>query len=144
MCVMGLISARALKQRHALWLSLLFNYVYMGRWRWQFSFLKSCKATYPISCLSSYAACMCMCVFVPVSRELWITELSHPCCERISRPHCHRDMQPSLFYWLFGCWSDARQVMLLCRYSNLPAPMTSSPAHPFTAFVHLSVWSVMQ
>lgn len=53
---MGLFSARALRHRYALWLSLLFNYVYMEQWRRQFSFLKSCKATYSIKCLFSYTA----------------------------------------------------------------------------------------
>lgn len=74
-----------------------------------------------------------MCVCVPVSRELWITELSHQCRVRISRPHCHCDCAKS-FYWLPGGLSDARQVILLFRYSNLPAPITPSPLHPCTVF----------
>lgn len=99
-CVMGLISARALIHRHTLWLSLLFNYVYMGQWRRQLSFLKSCKATSSISCLSSYTVYECVCV----SRELRITELSHPYWGRISRPHCHCDSQPSLFIGCLEVW----------------------------------------
>lgn len=127
------------KHRHTLWLSLLFNYVYMGQWRRQFSFLKSCESTYPVSCLSSYTACMCACFKgtadhwtlppmlwkgFPLPLSLWLAAKA--------------------FYWLPGALSDARQVILLCRYSNLPAPMTPSPAHPFIVFVHVSVGSVMQ
>lgn len=135
---MGLISARALKHRHTLWLSLLFNYVYMGQWRRPFSFLKSCKATYSISCLSSYSVCMC----VPFSRELWIIELSHPYCERISRPHRHCDLQPSLSV---GClkvwvmqdrWSCSAGIQT-CLHPWLPRP----PIHLLGLFMCLwGVW----
>lgn len=102
-CVTGLIPARALKHRHALWLSLLFNYVYMGQWRRQFSFLKSCKATYSISCLFSYTACMC--VYFKGTVDHWTFT-------RILR----KDFPPppslwfaaKSFYWLPRALSDAR------------------------------------
>lgn len=139
-CVTGLISARALKHRHVLWLSLLFNYVYMGQWRRQFSFLKSCKATYSISCLSSYTECMCVCARLCQGNCGSLNFPTHT-EKGFSRPHCHR-AKP--FYWLPGGLSDARQVMLLCRYSNLPAPITPSPLHPFIVFVHVPVGRVMQ
>ncbi len=143
LCVTGLVSARALKHRHALWLSLLFNYVYMGQWRRQFSFFKSCKAIYSISCLSSYTVCECLyaCACFKGTVDHWTFP---PILRKNFPPPLPLWLAAKSFYWLPRGLSDARQVILLCRYSNLPAPMSPSPLHPFIVFVHVSVGNVMQ
>lgn len=120
MCV---ISVRTHKDRHTLWLSLLFDYVYMKRWRRQFSFLKSCKATYSISCLCSYTVCVC------VLREVWITALSHPYWERISCPHSMYDSQPSRSIGCLEVWVMQERWSCFAGIQTCP--------HPWHPHIHL-------